>query len=191
MGRLMALGTGRRFSRTPGLSKYDVGSQRGLCHIWSLVSFCACAYDGIVPGRLGYPKNQFVNLGCDIVVTSGRVRQRIGPTLRMMRLRRGLSLNELAERAEISPSHLSRIERGLTVPSYDVLDNIATALGSDLTSLRSREKSARAVDEDLRSYFDEFGMPLEAQQELLGLSHETRSALADLVAAIADEDADA
>ncbi len=124
------------------------------------------------------------------LVTGGRVRQRIGPTLRMMRLRRGLSLNELADLAEISPSHLSRIERGLTVPSYDVLDNIATALGSDLTSLRSREKSARVVDEDLRGWFDAYGLPADAQEELLELSHETRSALADLIASVAGADAD-
>jgi len=120
------------------------------------------------------------------VVTSGRVRQRIGPTLRMMRLRRGMSLNELAESAEISPSHLSRIERGLTVPSYDVLDNIATSLGSDLTSLRTRENTARAVDEELRSFFEDFGMSTDAQQELLGLSHETRSSLLELILAVAE-----
>jgi transcriptional regulator with XRE-family HTH domain len=122
------------------------------------------------------------------VVTGGRVRQRIGPTLRMLRMRRGLSLNDLAEQAHISPSHLRRIERGLTVPSYDVLDNIAAALGSDLTSLRSREKSAQAVDEELRSWFDVHGMPADAQDELLELSHETRSALASLITAIAESD---
>jgi transcriptional regulator with XRE-family HTH domain len=107
------------------------------------------------------------------------VRQRVGPTLRAMRLRKRLSLNELAERAGISPSHLSRIERGLTVPSYDVLDNIATALGSDLNSLRSREKSARAVDDELRRQFDKLELSDDAQQELLGLGNETREALAD------------
>lgn len=107
------------------------------------------------------------------------VRQRVGPTLRALRLRSKLSLNDLAERADISPSHLSRIERGLTVPSYDVLDNIATALGSDLNSLRSKEKSARAVDDELRSVFTNLALPEDAQEELLDLSHETRQALAD------------
>lgn len=113
--------------------------------------------------------------------TGGMVRQRVGPTLRAMRLRRGFSLNDLAELAEISPSHLSRIERGLTVPSYDVLDNIASALGSDLNSLRTKEKSARAVDDELRGYFDDFGLGDEARRELLGLSHETRQELASLL----------
>lgn len=107
------------------------------------------------------------------------VRQRVGPTLRSMRLRRKLSLSDLAKRASISPSHLSRIERGLTVPSYDVLDNIALALGSDLTSLRSKEKSARVVDDELRELFVRLDLAEVAQQELLELTHETRHALAD------------
>src|SRR5687768_17127109 len=96
---------------------------------------------------------------------SRMVRQRVGPTLRSMRLRRKLSLNELADRAHISPSHLSRIERGLTVPSYDVLDNIASALDSDLSSLRSLEKTARAVDDELRSMFDRLHLAESAQDE--------------------------
>lgn len=106
------------------------------------------------------------------------IRQRIGPTLRAMRLRSDLSLNDLADTAGISPSHLSRIERGLTVPSYDVLDRIANALGSDLSSLRSREMSARAVDSELHTFFDRLSLTDDVQEELLSLSHETRQALA-------------
>jgi len=106
------------------------------------------------------------------------IRQRVGPTLRVMRIRKGLSLNELSLVAGISPSHLSRIERGLTVPSYDVLDRIAGALGSDLSSLRSRELSARAVDTELHTFFDRMSLAPDVQEELLGLSHETRQALA-------------
>ncbi len=119
----------------------------------------------------------------EVAVRSGvkTVRQRVGPTLRSMRLRKGLSLNDLASEAEISPSHLSRIERGLTVPSYDVLDKIAIALGSDLTSLRSKEKSARAVDDELKELFDDVGLDDNAQRELLSLSHETREALSEVL----------
>lgn len=116
------------------------------------------------------------------------VRQRVGPTLRSMRLRRKLSLNELAQTAAISPSHLSRIERGLTVPSYEVLDNIAAALGSDLTSLRSKEKSARVVDDELRALFDRLALDGSAQNELLRLSHETRQALSDVLVRVVDRD---
>lgn len=110
--------------------------------------------------------------------TTTPVRQRVGPTIKSLRYKKGMSLNTLAEAAGISPSHLSRIERGLTVPSYDVLDRIAEALGSDLSALRSDEQQARAVDEKLDQFFGQMGLDNEARTELLRLSHETRQSLA-------------
>jgi transcriptional regulator with XRE-family HTH domain len=107
------------------------------------------------------------------------VRQRVGPTIKALRQTQGLSLNALADEAGISPSHLSRIERGLTVPSYDVLDRVADALGSDLTRLRSEEETARTVDGELDALFDDLGLLDGARAELLGLSHATRAALAE------------
>lgn len=106
------------------------------------------------------------------------VRQRIGPTVKALRYQKHMSLNNLAEIAGISPSHLSRIERGLTVPSYDVLDHIADALGSDLSALRNEEESALAVDVELDRIFGQIELGSDARAELLRLSHETRSALA-------------
>lgn len=106
------------------------------------------------------------------------VRQRIGPTVKALRYQKHMSLNNLAELASISPSHLSRIERGLTVPSYDVLDHIADALGSDLSALRNGEENALAVDVELDSIFGKIELGSEARAELLRLSHETRDALA-------------
>lgn len=89
-----------------------------------------------------------------------------------------MSLHLLASVAGISPSHLSRIERELTVPSYDVLGRIADVLGSDLSALRAEEVNARAVDEELDRFFDQWKLSKEAHHELFGLSHETRQALA-------------
>ena len=111
-------------------------------------------------------------------VDSVAVRQRIGPTVKALRYQQRMSLNTLAEQAGISPSHLSRIERGLTVPSYDVLDHIADALGSDLSALRHEEESALAVDVELDSIFGKIDLGSDARAELLRLSHETRRALA-------------
>lgn len=109
---------------------------------------------------------------------SASVRQRIGPTVKSLRLEQQLSLHVLAERAGISPSHLSRIERGLTIPSYDVLGHIADALGSDLSALRSQEEHAIAVDQELDAFFRRMDLGERARAELLRLSHETRGELA-------------
>ena len=109
------------------------------------------------------------------------VRQRVGPTIKALRLRRELSLHQLADTAGVSPSHLSRIERGLTVPSYEVLDRIADSLGSDLRQLRNEEERARAVDGELDQLFDYFDMPTPTRVELLQLSNRAR---ADIVRAL-------
>lgn len=62
--------------------------------------------------------------------TNGRSsRQRIGPTVRALREYQGRSLATVAGAAGLSPSHLTRIERGLTTPSYELLARIADALG--------------------------------------------------------------
>jgi transcriptional regulator with XRE-family HTH domain len=52
----------------------------------------------------------------------------VGLGIRTERLRQGLTLAQVAEQAELSPSALSQIERGVTDPSIGSLRRIATAL---------------------------------------------------------------
>lgn len=53
----------------------------------------------------------------------------IGDRIRIIRNDMGLSLEELAGRAEINPTHLGRIERGEKIPKLDSLEKIVNALG--------------------------------------------------------------
>jgi transcriptional regulator with XRE-family HTH domain len=53
----------------------------------------------------------------------------LGAGIRSERQRQGLTLTELAERSDLSPSALSQIERGVTDPSISSLRRIANALG--------------------------------------------------------------
>src|SRR5229473_1263280 len=59
----------------------------------------------------------------------------LGPRLREIRLARQLSVRELARRIGCSASLISRIERGVSVPSVGVLYSLATELGSSLDYL--------------------------------------------------------
>jgi transcriptional regulator with XRE-family HTH domain len=52
----------------------------------------------------------------------------LGFGIRSERLRQGLTLAQVAEQAELSPSALSQIERGVTDPSIGSLRRIASAL---------------------------------------------------------------
>jgi transcriptional regulator with XRE-family HTH domain len=78
----------------------------------------------------------------------------LGERIRLERLRRRLSLDQVAVRAEVSRSMFSAVERGAKVPTLLVLDRIATALDTSIARLLSEEQSARVItlrqrDQDL------------------------------------------
>jgi XRE family transcriptional regulator, regulator of sulfur utilization len=78
----------------------------------------------------------------------------LGERIRLERLRRHLSLEQVAARAKVSRSMLSAVERGAKVPTLLVLDRIATALDTSIARLLSEEQAARVIllrqgDQDL------------------------------------------
>lgn len=60
---------------------------------------------------------------------------RLGEYIRRLRRARNLSQEDLAERAGISVSTLSRIERGEVIPSFETLRELAAALGVEAEAL--------------------------------------------------------
>lgn len=70
---------------------------------------------------------------------------KLGGRIRDERARRGLSLEELAERARVSRSMLSAVERGEKAPTVLILDQIATGLGSSMARLLAAESVGRVV----------------------------------------------
>lgn len=65
----------------------------------------------------------------------------LGGRIRAERLRRGLSLEDLAGRSTVSRSMLSGVERGEKVPTVLVLDRIATGLGTSIARLLGEQRS--------------------------------------------------
>lgn len=63
------------------------------------------------------------------------IEQVVRSRLRSLRTTLGLTLDELAERANLSPSTISRIETGKRTISLDVLLPLAAALQVDLDTL--------------------------------------------------------
>lgn len=60
----------------------------------------------------------------------------LGETLKRSRKRQGLSLSEVARRANISKAYLSQLEHGESKqPSYDVLSRLALVLGNSVAQL--------------------------------------------------------
>ena len=58
----------------------------------------------------------------------------IGAKVRRLRTQRGLTMEELADRCEVSKGFISLLERDLTSPSIATLSDILECLGSDLKS---------------------------------------------------------
>ena len=61
--------------------------------------------------------------------------EEMGARIRVRRKELGLTQEKLAEKAEISTSHMGEIERGTSICSLAVIVNIATVLGINLDML--------------------------------------------------------
>lgn len=67
----------------------------------------------------------------------------IGKRIQDLRIKRGMSLSELAERAGVAKSYLSAIERMIQVnPSIQVLEKLASVLGIPVQQLLIDESVA-------------------------------------------------
>lgn len=76
--------------------------------------------------------------------------ERLGRTLRRLRRERGMSLQALADRADISVGMLSHIERGISTPSLRSLSRIRDALGVPLSSLFEEDAASSARTDHVR-----------------------------------------
>src|SRR5688500_5724806 len=78
------------------------------------------------------------------IMESARVNDRLAVRLRHLRAERGLTLDALAERACVSRSMISVVERGESSPTAAVLDRLAAGLGVTIASLFGEDPRADA-----------------------------------------------
>ena len=69
----------------------------------------------------------------------------IGKKIKQLRIQKGLTLEELASRSELTKGFLSQLERDLTSPSIATLNDIVEALGSSLAEFFKEEKEEKLV----------------------------------------------
>jgi transcriptional regulator with XRE-family HTH domain len=72
-----------------------------------------------------------------LTVTKNKASEFNGAKLRELRAAAKLSQAKLAEKAGIADADVSRYERGLVVPSFDVVCRLADALGVGIQQFRS------------------------------------------------------
>ena len=73
---------------------------------------------------------------------------KIGTKLKELRVQKGLTQEELADRAELSKGFISQVERDLTSPSIATLVDILQCLGSDLKYFFKEDDEEQIVFHD-------------------------------------------
>ncbi|OEU72151.1 MAG: XRE family transcriptional regulator [Desulfuromonadales bacterium C00003093] len=74
------------------------------------------------------------------------VKKLIGRKLKSSRLKRDKTIQKLAEKSRVSSNMISRIERGLTTPSVEILMKLADALGLSISYfVEEAEKGSTVV----------------------------------------------
>jgi transcriptional regulator with XRE-family HTH domain len=61
-----------------------------------------------------------------------RIKKIVGKKLKAIRLKNDMTIQELAEKSRVSSNMISRIERGLTIPSVEILMKLAVVFGKSI-----------------------------------------------------------
>ena len=78
---------------------------------------------------------------------------KIGAKVKELRVQKGLTQEELADRSELSKGFISQLERDLTSPSIATLMDILQALGTDLKDFFNEEPEEQIVFKE-SDYFE-------------------------------------
>jgi len=79
----------------------------------------------------------------------------IGKRIKQLRIKNSLTLEELASRTELTKGFLSQLERNLTAPSLQTLDDISEALGTTMSEFFSEENEEQVVFTANDAFIDE------------------------------------
>lgn len=88
----------------------------------------------------------------------------IGAKIKDLRIKNGLTQEELADRSELSKGFISQLERDLTSPSIATLTDILQCLGSDLCTFFQEEKEEQIVFNET-DYFEKVDSELHNKIE--------------------------
>ncbi|MBE6117628.1 MAG: helix-turn-helix domain-containing protein [Erysipelotrichaceae bacterium] len=69
----------------------------------------------------------------------------IGRRVRELRTRNGLTLEELASRTELTKGYLSQLERNLSAPSIQTLEDLTEALGTTMSEFFTEDAEEQIV----------------------------------------------
>ncbi len=109
-------------------------------------------------------------------VTHKPSRHSLGNELKRLRERKGLTAFAVAQRARVSPAYMTKLERGDSSPTLDVLKRLARALEVDPAELMDVDE----VNDELGTWLSHLGWMVQAVHDLLRLPTATKKDLLTL-----------
>lgn len=97
-----------------------------------------------------------------------RIKKIVGKKLKAIRLKNDFTIQELADRSKVSSNMISRIERGLTIPSVEILMKLAGVFGKSINYFVEEVVTTHEIvhsspgQRDVTVYEDERNMRTEA-----------------------------
>jgi transcriptional regulator with XRE-family HTH domain len=97
-----------------------------------------------------------------------KLKKIVGKKLKAIRLKQGMTIQELADRSRVSSNMISRVERGLTIPSVQILMKLADAFGKSINYFVEEVSTTHEVvfsspgRRDTTVYDDELNMHTES-----------------------------
>jgi transcriptional regulator with XRE-family HTH domain len=74
--------------------------------------------------------------------------------LRNLRLSRGMTQRDLADRASVAITYISKLEAAGTSPGIDLVERLADALDTDVVSLLPSKVESEITEAELKRLFD-------------------------------------
>lgn len=93
----------------------------------------------------------------------------LGAEVRRRRMEQGLTLDQLAEEAELTPNYIGTIENGYRDPSLSTLQGLADGLNVSLAELFGPQQALTSSGLEMARLFDD--SPEDLQKALLRLLH--------------------
>src|SRR3954453_14797878 len=93
-----------------------------------------------------------------VSIEHAQIVKRFGERLRELRNQGGFTQEQLAEKAQGTPSYVGRLERGGAAPGIDLVERLAKALGVKVADLLPEEENPKTVavmKEQARALFDQ------------------------------------
>ncbi|MFO7766034.1 MAG: XRE family transcriptional regulator [Pelovirga sp.] len=97
-----------------------------------------------------------------------QIKKIVGKKLKEIRLKKDMTIQTLAEKSQVSSNMISRIERGLTTPSVEILMRLATVFDKSINFFVEDVSTSHEVvytrpgERDKTVYDDEYNMQTES-----------------------------